>query len=105
MSGLRAVALYQDLNFKDGQQEPRTPFELLSPVEQSTHTPIEAQEIFIIPNIEDLMQNYNTQKTLPVTQTEESKLSLENPSPEDIPHLEQKVMSLPEVAPENIIQL
>ena len=35
------------------------------------------------------MQNYYIQITLPVTQTEESKLSLDNTSPEDIPHLEQ----------------
>ena len=42
------------------------------------------------------MQNYDTPKTLPVTQTEESMLSLDDASPEEIPHLEQKLMSLPE---------
>ena len=39
VSRLRAVGLYHDLNFEDGQQEPGTPFEPLAPVEQSTHTP------------------------------------------------------------------
>ena len=43
------------------------------------------------------MQNYDTLKTLSDTQTEESKLSLDHASPEDIPHLEQKLMSLPEL--------
>ena len=43
------------------------------------------------------MQNYDTQSTLPATQPEESKLSLDNASPEDIPQLEQKLMSLSEL--------
>ena len=42
------------------------------------------------------MQNYDTQNTSPVTQIEESKLFLDTASPEDIPHLEQKLMSLPD---------
>ena len=45
------------------------------------------------------MQNYDTLNTLSVTQAEESKLSLDKASPEDIPHLEQKLMSLPELTP------
>ena len=98
-SRLRAVGLYHDLNFKDGQQEPETPFKPLPPVQQSTHTPIEVQEIFIKPSIENLIQNNDTKKIWPVMQTEESKLSLENTSPEDITHLEQKLMSLPELIP------
>ena len=40
------------------------------------------------------MHNYDTLNTLPVTQADEAKLSLENASPADIPHLEQKLMSL-----------
>ena len=64
-----------------------------TPVEQSTHTPIEVNEIFLTPNIENLAQNYNTLKTLPVTQANEAKLSVYNASPADIPHLEQKLMS------------
>ena len=45
------------------------------------------------------MQNYDTQNTLPATQPEEFKLSLDN-TPEDIPQLEQKLMSIPELMPE-----
>ena len=78
VSRLRAVGLYHDLNFNNGQQELGTPFEPLHPGDQLTHTPMEVQEIFIEPSIENLMQNYDTQKTLPVTQIEESKLSLYN---------------------------
>ena len=100
---LTAVGLYHDLGFKDGLQEFRTPFEPIPPVEQSTHMPIEVQESFIKPNIENITQNYNTQNTLPITQPEESKLSLDNASPEDIPLLEQKLMSILELAPVKII--
>ena len=49
------------------------------------------------------MQIMIHQKHLPVTQTEESKLSLDNASPEDIPHLEQKMMFLPVLIPEKIV--
>ena len=45
------------------------------------------------------MQNYDTQNFLQATQPEESKLSLDNASPDDIPQLEQKLMSLPELIP------
>ena len=51
------------------------------------------------------MQNYETLKTLHVTQTEEFKLSLDSESHKDIPHLEQNFMSLPELTPEKIAQL
>ena len=102
MSRLRAVGLYHDLDFKDGQQELGTPFEPLPSVKQSTHTSIEVQDIFIKPDIENLVQNYDTQNTLPVTQPEESKLSLDNASPEDIPQLKKKkLMSVPELTPKN----
>ena len=69
VSSLRAVGLYHGLDFKDGQQELKTAFKPLPPVKQSTNTPIEVQEIFIKPDIENLTQNYDTLKTLPVTQT------------------------------------
>ena len=36
---------------------------------------------------------------------DEAELSLENKSPTDIPHLEQNVMSLPELTPEKVIKL
>ena len=75
VSRLRAVGLYHDLDYKDGQQELSTPFKPLPPIVQSTHTPIEGHEIFVKPNIENLTQNHDTLKTLPVTQTQESKLS------------------------------
>ena len=101
MSRLRAVGLYHNLNFKDGQQELQTPFEPLPLVEQATHIPIEVPEIFIKPYIENLTQNYDMQNTWPVTQPDESKLSLYNASPEDIPQLEQKLISLSELTPKN----
>ena len=105
VSRLRAVGLYHNLDFKDGQQELRTPFEPLPPVEQSTHAPIKFHEIIIKLNIENLTQIYDAPNTLPATQPEESKMSLDNASPEDIPQLEQKLMSLPELTPEKIITL
>ena len=46
------------------------------------------------------MQNYDTQNTLPATQPKESKLSLDNASHENIPQLEQKLMSMGELTPE-----
>ena len=84
---------------------PKHLFEPIPSVEQSTHTPIEVQEIFIKPDKENLAQKYDTQKTLTVTQMDKSKLSLENATPEEISHFEQKLMSLPELTLENIIQL
>ena len=45
------------------------------------------------------MQNYDTLKTLPVTQTEESKLSLNNTSPEDIPTFGTEINVLTRVDP------
>ena len=65
---LRAVGIYHDLDFKDHQQELSIPFNPLPPVEQSTHTPIEVNEVFIAPDIENLMQNYDMLKTLLVIQ-------------------------------------
>ena len=86
MSRLRAVGLYHDLDFKDNLQELRVPFESLPPVEQSTDTPVEFHKICIRPDIENLTQNYDTENNLPAIQSEESKLPLDNTSPEDIPH-------------------
>ena len=40
-----------------------------------------------------------------VVETKESKLSLDNTSPEDIPHLEQKLRSSPEFTPQKVVQL
>ena len=47
-------------------------------VEPVTHSPMEINEIFIPPNIENLMQNNDTLNTSPVTQADEAELSLEN---------------------------
>ena len=49
-------------------------------VEPTTHAPLEVNEIFITPNIEKLMQNYDALYDLPNAQTDEAKLSLENAS-------------------------
>ena len=53
---------------------------------------MEVNGIFVAPNIQNITQNYDTLNTLPVTQADEAELSLENASPADIPHLEQKLM-------------
>ena len=105
VSRLRAVGLYHELDFKDHQQELSAPFESLSPLQQSTHTPIEVNGIFIAPDIENLTQNYDTLKALLVTQADEARLSLDNASHADIPHLEHKLMSLPELTSEKVVQL
>ena len=91
------------LILKTVSRERGTPFEPL--LSNLPIHPIEVWGIFIKPDVENVAQNYNTQNTLPVTQTEESKLSLDNTSHEDIPHLEQKLMSLPELIPEKLIKL
>ena len=102
MSRLRTVGLYHNHDFKNYLQELRTPFEPLPLVELSTHAPVEVHEIFMKLNIENFMQIYDVQNTLPATQPEKSKLSPDNTSPSDIPQLEQKLMSLPELTPEKI---
>ena len=102
---LRGVGLYQDFDFKDHQQEFSAPFEPLPPVEPATHMSIEVNEIFITPNIEKWTQNFNALHDLPTTQADKARMSLENVSPADIPHLEQNLMSLPELAPDKVIKL
>ena len=52
MLRLGALGLYYDPDFKDCQQEFSPPFEPLPTVEEATCTPIEVNEIFIEPNIE-----------------------------------------------------
>ena len=74
VSILRAVGLYHNLELIDNLQELGKVFEPLPPVEQSTHTPIDIHKIFIKPNIENLIQNYDTQNNLLAIQSEESKL-------------------------------
>ena len=65
--------------------------EPLPPVEQSTQTPVEVNKIFVAPDIDNFMQNYDMLKLLPVTQADEARLFLDNVLPTDMPHLEQKL--------------
>ena len=63
VSRLRAVGLYHELDFKDGQQDLSTSFKPSTPCWAINPYPHRSLEIFIKPNIENLMQNYDTQKT------------------------------------------
>ena len=96
------MGLYHDLDFKDHQQEFSAPFEPLPPVEPVTHIPLKVNEIFIAPNIEKHVQNYDALHDLPTAQTDEAKLSLKNVSPTDIPQLEQNIMSLQELTTDKV---
>ena len=74
MSRLRAVGLYHDLDFNDQQQEFSTPFQPLLPVEPMTHMLLEVNKVFIAPNVEKLMQNYDTLHDLPTAQTNDEAI-------------------------------
>ena len=102
---LKNLGLYHALDFMDHQQEFSAPFKPLPSVEPVTHMPLEVNEIFIAPNIEKLMQNYDALNDLPTAQTDEAKLSLENTSPTDISQLEQNLMSLSELTPDKVTML
>ena len=52
-----------------------------------------------------MAQNYNALHDLSTVQTDEAKLSIENKSPKDFPHLEQNLMSVPELTPHKVIKL
>ena len=101
MSRLRAVGLFHDLNSKDSQQEFRSPFEPLAPVEQVTHMPIWVNEISIAPEIEKLAKNYDVLHDLPTVQMDKVNLSLENASP----HLKQNLVSLTEFTLDKVVKL
>ena len=106
VSRLKAVGLYHDINSRDHQQEYSTLFDPLPSVEPVTHMPLELNEFFIVPDIEKLMQTYDTLHDSPTGQiNDDIKLSLENMSPADIPQLEQNSMSLLELTPEKVIKL
>ena len=82
------------------------PLESLPPVEPVTHMSLELNEVFIAPDIERLMQTYDTLCGLPTGQTNDDiKLSLQNTLPTDIPQLEQNLMSLAALTPEKVIKL
>ena len=75
--GLKAVGIYHDIDSNDHQQEFSTPFEPLPPVEPVTHTMLEVNEVVITPDIERLMQAYDTLHNPLTAQTGDGvKLSL-----------------------------
>ena len=95
VSRFRAVGLYHDLNFKDDLQDLRTPFEPLTPIEESTHTPVEVHEVHRKPHAKlPCTKHLTNQKTRGI------QTILNNISPKDIPQLEQELMSLPKLTPE-----
>ena len=100
VSRLKVVGLHHDFDFKDHHKKFSTPFKPLPP-----KTPLEVNEVYITPTIEKLTQNYDTFLDLPNEQTDEAKLSLENASPTDSPHLEQNLMSLQELTPDKVMKL
>ena len=67
--------------------------------------PIEVNEMFITPDIEKLMQNYDALHDLATGQMDKAELSLQNTSSTDIPHLEQNLMSLLEFTPDKVRKL
>ena len=78
----------------------------LSPVEPVTHTPVEVNEVIIVPDIERLTQAYDTLCDPPTEETGDNvKLSLENASPTNIPQLKENLMSLLELTPDKMIKL
>ena len=77
-----------------------------SPIEPVTHMPVEVKEVFITPDIERLIQTWDTSHGSPIAQTNDDiKLSLENVSTSDILKLEQNLMFLPELTLEKVIKL
>ena len=63
-------------------------------------------EVFITPDIERLMQAYDTLHDPPTAQTgDDIKLSLKNASLTDKPPLEENLMLLPELTPDRLIKL
>ena len=66
--------------------------------------PIKVNEITVASDVEKLATNYDAVHDLPTVQADNANLFLENASPIDIPHLEQNLMSLPELTPEKVVQ-
>ena len=61
--------------------------------------------VVITPDIERLIQAYDTLHDPPTAQTgDDFKLSHENVSPTDIPHLEENLMSLLELRPDKVMK-
>ena len=71
-----------------------------------THTPVEMNEVIIIPDIERLVQAYDTLPDPPTEQTGDNiKLSLENTSPTDTPLFKENLMSLLDLTPDKVMKL
>ena len=99
VSRLKAVGLYHDLDLQKNQPDFGTPFEPLPPVEEAMHASIVVHEISI-------KTMYKTpEKQVTNSQTEYPNLPLEDIAPKDAPHLEQNLMSLPELTPYKITLL
>ena len=63
-------------------------------------------DVFITPDVERLMQGYDTLQDPPTVQTaDDIKLSLKNASPTAILQMEGNKMSLPELTTEKVIKL
>ena len=104
VSRLKAVGIYHDSD--DHQQQFSTPFEPLPPVESVTHTSLEVNEVVIMPDVNRFMQAYDTWDDSPTVLTgDDIKLSLKNASPTDIPQLEENLMPLPELTPDEVMTL
>ena len=73
---LKTVGIYHDIYTNAYQQELSPPFEPLPPVKPVTHTPLEVNDICIIPDIKRITQTYETVHTSPNAQTgDDVKLS------------------------------
>ena len=71
-----------------------------------THTPVEMNEVVIVPDIERLVQAYDTLHDSPTEQTGDNiKLSLGNALPTNIPQLKENLMSQLELIPDNVMKL
>ena len=70
------------------------------------HTPLEVNEVIIMPDIERLAQTYDTLHDPTTYQTGDNvKLSLENTSPADISQIKGNLMSLLELTLDKVLKL
>ena len=70
-----------------------------------THTPVEVNEVVIMPNNERLIQAYDILHDSPTEQTRDKvKLSLENASPADVLQLKENLISLSETTPDKVMK-
>ena len=77
VSRLKAVGICHDIDPNDYQQELSTPFKPQPPVEPVANTPVEVNEVVIVPDIEKCTQAYDTLHYSPTERTrDEVKCSL-----------------------------